>query len=101
MTSQFIEHIPCLKCGSSDGNSIYTDNHQYCHVCNNYIDGDGVETKQKVSPMRSFTNYDNLNNNPISDRGITLNTAIAYGVKTDDTKHYYPYYDADNKHCWS
>lgn len=95
-TSQFIKHIPCTKCGSSDGNSLYDDNHEYCHVCFNYITGDGVESIQKIKPMRNFTNYDNLTSSAISDRGITYNTALAYGVKQDDTKHYYPYYDSDN-----
>ena len=42
-TSEFIEHIPCEKCGSSDGNSTYTDGHEYCHVCQNFIPGDGGE----------------------------------------------------------
>jgi hypothetical protein len=46
--------------------------------------------------MRNFTNYDNLTSSAISDRGITYNTSLAYGVKQDDTKHYYPYYDSDN-----
>jgi twinkle protein len=97
-TSQFIKHIPCTKCGSSDGNSIYTDNHEYCHVCFNYITPEGVtgEHLTKTKPMRNFTNYDNLTSSSISDRGITYNTALAYGVKQDDTKHYYPYFDSDN-----
>jgi len=46
--------------------------------------------------MRNFTYYDNISSNPILDRGITQATSVAYGVKTDDTKHYYPYYDVDN-----
>lgn len=96
MTSQFIKHIPCTKCGSSDGNSLYDDNHEYCHVCGAYKDGDGTESKQKIKPMRNFTTYDNLTCSSISDRGITYNTALAYGVKQDDKNHYYPYYDMDN-----
>ena len=98
MTSQFIKHIPCSKCGSSDGNSLYDDNHEYCHVCQTYVDGNGLNIDQtsKPKPMRNFTNYDNLSSSAISDRGITYNTALAYGVKQDDTKHYYPYFDSDN-----
>ncbi|CAB4147229.1 Archaeal primase DnaG/twinkle, TOPRIM domain [uncultured Caudovirales phage] len=96
-TSQFIKHIPCLKCGSSDGNSIYTDNHQYCHVCQNYIDGDGTEsvTPKQTNPMRSFTNYDNSISHSIVDRGLTQATCVAYGVHNDDKNHYYPYFDLD------
>ena len=31
--STFIYHTPCLECGSSDGNSVYSDGHSYCFVC--------------------------------------------------------------------
>ena len=96
MTSQFIKHIPCTKCGSSDGNSLYDDNHEYCHVCQTYVTGDGEVTKQAIKPMRNFTNYDNLSCSALTDRGITYNTSLAYGVKQDAKNHYYPYYDSDN-----
>ena len=33
MTSQFIKHVACENCGSSDGNGLYDDGHQYCFVC--------------------------------------------------------------------
>ena len=96
MSSQFIKHIPCTKCGSSDGNSLYDDNHEYCHVCQTYVTGDGEVTKQKTKPMRNFTNYDNLSSSAIPDRNINSATCLAYGVKQDDKNHYYPYYDSDN-----
>lgn len=32
--SEFQRHIPCDECGSSDGNSLYSDGHTYCFVCN-------------------------------------------------------------------
>ena len=35
------EHTPCDQCGSSDGNSVYTDGHAYCFVCHAYTHGDG------------------------------------------------------------
>lgn len=31
--SAFIMHTPCENCGSSDGNSVYSDGHEYCFVC--------------------------------------------------------------------
>ena len=96
MTSQFLKHISCTKCGSSDGNSLYDDDHEYCHVCGAYKDGNGVESKQKIKPMRNFTAYDNLICSSIPDRGISASTCLAYGVKQDDKNHYYPYYDVDN-----
>lgn len=34
--SQFICHVPCHYCGSSDAGSLYDDGHFYCHVCHKY-----------------------------------------------------------------
>lgn len=39
--SEFVQHIPCENCGSSDANSIYTDGHTYCFSCNNYVNTNG------------------------------------------------------------
>ena len=33
--SEFVRHMPCEECGSSDGNSLYSDGHTYCFVCHN------------------------------------------------------------------
>jgi KaiC/GvpD/RAD55 family RecA-like ATPase len=38
--SEFLYHLPCEECGSSDANSMYTDNHQFCHACNHRVPGD-------------------------------------------------------------
>ena len=67
IASKFLKHIPCEACGSSDGNSLYDDGHQYCHVCSTYshgaytsgerVDNVGtyghIPTKSKVKPMIS------------------------------------------------
>jgi len=37
--SEFLYHAPCNHCGSSDGNSVYSDGHTYCFVCNHYESG--------------------------------------------------------------
>ena len=39
-SSEFIRHEACNNCGSSDGNSIYSDGHGYCFVCHFYTPGD-------------------------------------------------------------
>ena len=38
--SEFLYHAPCNRCGSSDGNSVYSDGHTYCFVCNHYDAGE-------------------------------------------------------------
>ena len=42
-SSDFIRHVPCGECGSSDANSLYTDGHQFCFACEVYVPGDGQE----------------------------------------------------------
>lgn len=92
--SNFIKHIPCLKCGSSDGNSLYDDSHEYCHVCGNHIKGDGTESY--VAPTRKKNMLEIKGSiMSISDRGITRDTCQHYGVTQDDTMQYYPYADAE------
>ena len=39
-TSEFLYHIPCTVCGSSDANSTYSDGHTYCFVCNTRTSGE-------------------------------------------------------------
>lgn len=41
--SEFVRHIPCAACGSSDANAEYTDGHQHCFSCGAYVHGDGTE----------------------------------------------------------
>jgi len=46
--SEFLEHIPCESCGSSDANSLYSDGHQYCFACEAYVPaGEEAPTKQR------------------------------------------------------
>tara|TARA_E500000318_G_scaffold105817_1_gene113147 strand:- start:8 stop:1600 length:1593 start_codon:yes stop_codon:yes gene_type:complete len=40
--SEFVRHEPCPQCGSSDGNSLYSDGHTFCFVCHHYVHGDGT-----------------------------------------------------------
>ena len=38
--NEFVRHMPCNNCGSSDGNSLYSDGHTYCFVCHERTGGD-------------------------------------------------------------
>jgi twinkle protein len=97
--SKFVKHIACDECGSSDGNSLYDDDHTYCHVCHTYKKSDGtIDKSKKMTPTTTRINfYDNATTNAINNRGISQATCLSYGVKQDPlgNKHYYPYYDAD------
>lgn len=48
--SEFLYHAPCGNCGSSDGNSVYTDGHQFCFVCSHYVSGNGQEGSPRNTP---------------------------------------------------
>lgn len=48
--SEFLQHIPCENCGSSDANSLYTDGHQFCFACDHLVPGDGGEGNARRAP---------------------------------------------------
>jgi twinkle protein len=47
--SNFLQHIPCEKCGSSDANSLYSDGHQFCFACQTHVKGDGTVTEVETT----------------------------------------------------
>ena len=49
--SIFLYHAPCENCGSSDGNSVYSDGHEYCFVCEHRVPASD-ERKQELSSRR-------------------------------------------------
>ena len=94
--STFVKHIACESCGSSDGNSLYSDGHTYCHVCNLYTPAGYTEEKEIRKPMnKDLQFYENSHSGGIIDRNISAPVCLKYGVKLDAVGqyHYYPYYD--------
>lgn len=49
--SIFLYHAPCENCGSSDGNSVYSDGHEYCFVCEHRVTASD-ERKEKLASRR-------------------------------------------------
>ena len=49
--SVFLYHLPCENCGSSDGNSMFSDGHTFCYVCQKHVRGT-EETREQVSTKR-------------------------------------------------
>ncbi len=47
--SEFVRHLPCDICGSSDAASLYSDGHTFCFSCNAYTKGDGDVHTHKMS----------------------------------------------------
>lgn len=83
--SIFLYHIPCENCGSSDGNSLFSDNHQYCYVCEKYVHPDGDSPKQHSyggqRKMADVYSMQELNGGfqALKARGITEETCRKYG----------------------
>lgn len=89
--SKFVKHIPCEKCGSSDGNSLYEDGHTYCFVCEHRTNGTNLERPR--DPGGSYNTGLGL-----ADRGISSATTKKYGVgavirEGQVVSHHYPYHD--------
>ena len=40
--SEFVRHMPCDNCGSSDANSLYSDGHAFCFRCFTHTSGNDV-----------------------------------------------------------
>ena len=93
MTSQFIKHIPCEHCGSTDGNSLYDDGHTHCFVCGKTTFSDDNEQgyTKKETKLKQVEIKGQIKSIP--DRGITQQTCEKYGVTQDESKQYYPYAD--------
>lgn len=46
-------HAPCENCGSSDGNSVYSDGHEWCFVCQHRV----PSSEERVSKLNARKSY--------------------------------------------
>ena len=94
--SEFVAHMGCSKCGSSDALATYSDGHGFCFNCKAHFKKvDNLESSNVVSyakPVEMSGVHC-----AIADRRIDLDTAKRYNVTADAEKQYYPYYDRNNK----
>ncbi|APU03043.1 DNA primase/helicase [Pectobacterium phage PP81] len=51
-SSIFLYHCPCENCGSTDGNSMFSDGHTFCYVCEKWTAGDGAKAPRTQSRPR-------------------------------------------------
>tara|TARA_R110000744_G_scaffold46911_5_gene103538 strand:+ start:7239 stop:8894 length:1656 start_codon:yes stop_codon:yes gene_type:complete len=116
--SKMVAKGPC-DCGSSDGNVEYDDGHKYCFVCHQFTKGDGktISKENNVTNIISNGSLPKGTFEPITDRAISRETAVKYGVTVDMEggvikQHHYPYFDDSyqvavksrrcvDKHMWS
>lgn len=70
--AEFVEHVPCAACGSSDAGALYDDGSFHCFACNHHPRKDKTISVKFVEAVPQ----------PLSARKITQTTAekFSYGV---------------------
>ena len=108
--SNFLKHIECPKCGSSDGNALFDDGHTFCYVCKTYekapratledLEGLGITSFKQTQQEGSMSFTEALRDVEavhVVDRGISLSTMHHFGAGSDGKNYYFPYADPDGK----
>ena len=87
-TSEFVRHIPCPECGSSDANSIYSDGHQHCHKCGYHTFADStVSHNHHVHHVQLEGSAGRLQSRNISEK--TCELFKTYKDGSGLLRHYY------------
>ncbi len=87
--SEFVRHMPCENCGSSDANSLYTDGHTYCFVCHNRTDDNDVIHNNNMSKSVYLTGSAER----LHKRNLSEKTNKFYQIYVDGNELKFPYYD--------
>jgi len=89
--NEFVRHIPCDKCGSSDGNSLYSDGHTFCFVCHNRVGGDEEFIHNRMSKDVTLTGSAER----LQKRNISEKTNHFYRIYRDGNTLRFPYFTSD------
>lgn len=91
--SSFIKHIPCPKCHSRDNRGVYTDGHEWCWGCHDYLPPQDIRYIPKVIEDIHSTSL-NLPYDCTKDIPITpLKWLKQYGLSNKEI--------IDNHYVWS
>ena len=93
MGSNFLRHIACDHCGSSDANSLYDDGHTHCFKCGHTEFEQDIEERSVTrdaiapagAPAKKPLEIKGIVKS-IPDRGITQQTCEKFGVYNVHTK---------------
>lgn len=91
--NEFVRHIPCTNCGSSDANSLYDDGHTYCFVCHHRTVGDGEPTKHIHSKYMSYDIQGSAVE--LRKRNISQQTCEKYKIYKDGDRLKFHYFTRD------
>ena len=84
--SEFVMHIPCDSCGSSDGNSLYDDGHTFCFVCQSYSQSQNSPPSQLKHAIQLQGSAERLQKRKISQATCELFKTYKDGPTL---RHYY------------
>ena len=87
--SEFVRHMPCGNCGSSDANSLYSDGHTYCFVCHHRTGSNDVIHNNQMSKSVYLTGSAER----LHKRNISEKTNKFYQIHVDGNELKFPYYD--------
>ena len=92
MESEFIRHIPCENCGSSDANSLYSDGHTFCFVCHHRTPGDNdvIHSQHMLQTVHLKGSAERLQKRRISEK-----TNCFYRIFRDGNTLRFPYFTSD------
>ena len=90
--NEFVRHIPCDNCGSSDGNSLYSDGHTFCFVCHNRTasDNEVVHNRHMTTNVQLKGEAQRLNKRKISEK-----TNSFFRIFRDGNTLRFPYFTSD------
>ena len=90
--NEFVEHIPCQVCGSSDANSLYTDGHTFCFRCHTRTTDNNITHTHQVTHVQLQGSAGRLQSRKISEKTCELFKTYKDG---DILRHYY--FDSSGK----
>jgi len=88
--SEFVRHMPCENCGSSDAKSLYSDGHTFCFVCQYRTPG---ENEVFHNRQMSKTVYLTGSAERLNKRNISEKTNQFYQIYRDGDELRFPYHD--------
>ena len=79
-SSEFLFHVQCESCGSSDANGVYDDGHQYCFACESYVHGEGDNPQKERKKMsKDMIRFSDIDIRRIAPRGLSEETCKKWG----------------------
>lgn len=84
--SEFVKHVACEWCGSSDARAVYSDGHSYCFACNaedawQDTAATGVQRQQQFENVQRQQPQEKKVIDLLETRKLTKETCSHYGVE--------------------